>query len=87
VQILTIKEVNLEIDEIVKRIDGVKKSIEDAFEIGTIDFDQITSDLETINDELQGKRIVSNLNLTQKHLLKAKESIEPNQIINTGDYR
>jgi hypothetical protein len=80
-------EVNLEIDEIVKRIDGIKKSFEDAFEIGTIDFDQITSDLETINNELQGKRIPSDLNLTQRRLLKTKESIEPDRIINTGDYR
>jgi hypothetical protein len=77
----------LEINEIVKRIEGIKKSIEDAFENGTIDFDRITSDLEIIKSELQTSGIHVDLNPIQKRMLKTRDSIEHSKIINMGDYR
>jgi hypothetical protein len=72
----------LEIEELTKRIDGVKKSIEDAFDKGSIDFDQIASELDLIGSDLQAIGISE----TAKSKL-AKNQSEHKRVITTGDYR
>jgi hypothetical protein len=69
-------------DEIIKRIDGIKKSIEDAFEKGAIDFDQITGELESIANELQTKE-----SLEISGLRHRKHQSELKSIVIAGDYR
>jgi hypothetical protein len=81
------KEVKLEIEEIVKQISAVKRSIEDAFEKGSIDFDQISAELDTIENELQAKGAALALNQTQRLHLTAKEASKNNRIISANDYK
>jgi hypothetical protein len=83
----TIKEVNLQIEEMIKKIEKIKMSIEDAFEKGIIDFDEITGDLEEIKKELQSKSVTLAAEIPRRHLLKANESLESKKFVLAGDYR
>ncbi|HBZ00920.1 MAG TPA: hypothetical protein DEO84_06315 [candidate division Zixibacteria bacterium] len=70
------------IEELSKRLDGIKKTIEDAFEKGSIDFDQIIDELESISGELK----------TGESLQSLKSGIQKNptqhrKIINSEEYR
>jgi hypothetical protein len=42
----------LNLQEIIKKIDNIKASIDNAFETGKLDFDEISSDLGAIGDTL-----------------------------------
>jgi hypothetical protein len=81
------QEVQLEIEEIVKRVKTVRQSIEDAFEKGSIDFDQITTELEAIENELQAKGVALALNPAQQQILKTKELTDNKKIIPANDYK
>jgi hypothetical protein len=70
----------LEITEIIKRIDEVKSSLENAFDNGVIDIDQIVKELETISPALSA--IEEKLNaeaLPASH--KAILSVRTNHVI------
>jgi hypothetical protein len=72
----------LEIDELSKRLDGIKKSIEDAFEKGSIDFDQIIDELDLISGELKtgGSSRLPKLEIQ-------KNPTQHKKIVNTEEYR
>jgi hypothetical protein len=72
----------LEIEELIRKIEGVKKSIEDAFDKGSIDFDQIASELDLIGSDLQAMGISENA----KSKL-AKNQSEHKKMITAGDYK
>ena len=72
----------MEIEELNKRLDGIKKTIKDAFEKGSIDFDQIIGELDSISSELKTGEI--------SQLLKPEIQKNPTQhkkIINSEEYR
>jgi hypothetical protein len=46
------KEERLNLQEIVKKIDDIRASIDNAFETGKLDFDKISGDLAKIGDDL-----------------------------------
>ena len=75
----------MEIDEIIERLEKITKSIDEAFERGTIDLDQISAELEAISSELQTKLTGSNPEMPTRHLLKSKE--ENKELIYTADFR
>jgi hypothetical protein len=77
----------LEIEEMIRKIEKIKTSIEDAFEKGIIDFDEITGELEEIKSELQSTGLTSDSESPQRHLLKTKDSAESKSLITIGDYR
>jgi hypothetical protein len=77
----------LEIEEMIRKIEKIKTSIEDAFEKGIIDFDEITGELEEIKSELQSTGLTSDSESPRRHLLKTKDSAESKSLITIGDYR
>jgi hypothetical protein len=81
------KEVKLEIEKMIRKIEKIKASIEDAFEKGIIDFDEITGELEELISELQPKGIKSDSEIPRRHLLKTKDLSESKRLISAGDYR
>ena len=74
----------MEFEELIGKIENIKKSIDDAFEKGTIDFDQISAELEYISSELwkRGENLITVSPC--RHLLKTKTN---QQIILTADYK
>jgi hypothetical protein len=85
--ISTIKEVQLEIEKMIKKIEKIQTSIEDAFDKGIIDFDEITGELEEIKNELQSRGITSDSESSKRHLLKTGDLSEGKKLVTTGDYR
>ncbi len=77
----------MEIEKIIEKIEKIKTSIEDAFEKGIIDFDEITGELEEIKSELQSTVRTSDSESHRRHLLKIKNLSEQRAIVNIGDYR
>jgi hypothetical protein len=77
----------LEIEEIVKRVKSIRQSIEDAFEKGSIDLDQITTELESIENELQAKESILKPNPNQRQILKTRELLDNKKIIPVNDYK
>ena len=74
-------------EEIIKKIDGIKKLINDAFEKGAIDFDQITDDLQRISNELRAGENSSDCERPRQHPLKTKDLSEKKGAISVGDYK
>jgi hypothetical protein len=72
----------LEIEELNKRLDGIKKTIEDAFEKGSIDFDQIIDELDLISSELKTGEISQSIRPEIQ-----KNPTPHKKIINSEEYR
>jgi hypothetical protein len=72
----------LEIEELKKRLDGIKKIIEDAFEKGSIDFDQIIGELDLISSELKTGEISQSFKPEIQ-----KNPTQHKKIINTEEFR